>query len=59
MEVVLSERMFELIMAQWAGFGDRPEEIFPLLNDVNSEELSDEIDAAIRKTQLARNKRVV
>ena len=59
MEVVLSERMFELVMARWAGFGDRPGEIFPSLNDVDGKELSDELDAAIRRTRLVRSQKVV
>ena len=59
MEVVLSNRVFELIMAQWAGFGDNPGKIFPSLNNVSSEELSDEIDAVIRGTRLARSKKAV
>jgi len=57
MDVVLSDRVFEWLLVQWAGYGDKSAELFPSLGDAEHlDVLSEELDAALRNARLAQDK---
>jgi hypothetical protein len=54
MDEVVSGMLFEWLLASWAGFNENPEQIFPHLNNVNSEKMNEELVNLIKKSQLVR-----
>ena len=48
MSAELSVRVFEWLLASWAGHQEHPEEVFPALKDVNLDQLNHELSTAIR-----------
>ena len=59
MEITLSNQIFEWLLADWAGYGDNPHEVFPSLRHVDHERLADELDLAIRTAQLCQGKKAI
>ena len=51
MEATVDKHMFEWLLAYWAGYGDRAEEIFPALGGVDCELLLDELRGTLKQTQ--------
>jgi len=49
MNTEISSRIFELLLAAWAGHRDDPEKIFPSLKGENLQQLSDELDSVIQQ----------
>jgi len=43
MEMEISPVMFEWLLADWAGYSDRPEVVFPELGSVDRARLADEL----------------
>lgn len=48
MSTELSGRVFEWLLASWAGHRDHPEDLFPALKDANTNQLDKELSVAIR-----------
>jgi len=48
----ISNEVFEWLLAQWAGFGENPAELFPSLDGADFSDLQSELNLAIRKTRL-------
>ena len=51
----LSGTVFEWLLAEWAGFGDNPSEVFPSLNEAEPQELLGELNVAIQGAQTYRH----
>jgi hypothetical protein len=51
MEATLDKRMFEWLLAYWAGYGDRAEQLFPALGDADHELLFNELCGALKQAQ--------
>ena len=49
MEVELTNRIFEWLLAGWTGHRDDPGEVFPSLRDEDISELAMELDLAISR----------
>lgn len=45
MEIQISNRIFELLLAEWAGYGDRPEAIFQNWENQEQELIAAELSA--------------
>lgn len=48
MSAKLSGRVFEWLLASWAGHQEHPGEVFPDLQDANLSQLDHELETAIR-----------
>ena len=59
MEAMLSNQIFEWLLAEWAGFGDNPDELFPSLTNVDHKTIADELDQIIRLAQISQEKRAI
>ena len=59
MEVTLSNQIFEWLLAEWAGFGDNPHELFPSLLHVDHERMAVELDQAVRRAKLSQEKKAI
>jgi hypothetical protein len=46
-ESSLRNTVFEWLLADWAGYGENPAELFPSLQNVSYDELTDELVGAI------------
>ena len=51
MQVELSGKVFEWLLADWAGLSEMTNEVFPDLLDNNRKVLADELAYAIRQAQ--------
>jgi len=51
MEATLDKHIFEWLLAYWAGYGDRAEQLFPALSDVDHELLFNELRGALKQAQ--------
>ena len=49
MEIGLTNRLFEWLLAEWAGYGDNPAEFVPSLRGVSYDNLVDEFVATMQK----------
>ena len=49
MSTELSSQMFEWLLADWAGYREDPEVIFPSLKGENLQQLSDKLDMVIHQ----------
>ena len=48
MELELTNTLFEWLLAEWAGYGNNPAELFSSLRGVNRDHLADEFVTALR-----------
>ena len=55
MELEISPVMFEWLLADWAGYADRPEAVFPDLVGINRDSLADELESSLREKLLGRD----
>ena len=53
MKSKISSQVFEWLLAQWAGFGENPAEVFPSLRDADFTDLQVQLNNAIRYAQTA------
>ena len=53
MELELSNRLFEWLLADWAGHGANPVTLFPSLRGVNSAHLAEEFISAMQNAGLS------
>jgi len=51
MKSKISSQVFEWLLAQWAGFGENPAEVFPSLRDADLTDLQAQLNTAIRYAQ--------
>ena len=51
MSAELSGRVFEWLLASWAGHQEHPEEVFPELKDANLSQLDHELENAIHSAE--------
>jgi len=54
MKSKISSQVFEWLLAQWAGFGEDPAELFPSLRDADLADLQVQLDNAIRCAQTSK-----
>ena len=54
MEAELSGMVFEWLLADWAGYGNDPGNVFPSLRDIDPAVLNDELFRTIQEARLAR-----
>ena len=54
MELELTSEVFEWLLADWAGYGDDPGEVFPDLRNVDHTALKLELFQTIQKAQLTK-----
>ena len=54
MKSKISSQVFEWLLAQWAGFGENPAEVFPSLRDADLADLQVQLNNAIRYAQTAK-----
>ena len=54
MKSKISDRVFEWLLADWAGYGDNPAELFPSLRGVNYGSLADELASAMEDAGVSR-----
>ena len=54
MEVELTEKFFEWLLADCAGYGKVPGEVFPDLREIDSTDLADELVRSVQQAQLAK-----
>jgi hypothetical protein len=53
MEATLDKRIFEWLLAYWAGYGDKAEQLFPALGYVDHELLLEELRGTLKQAQKA------
>ena len=53
MKSKISSQVFEWLLAQWAGFGENPADLFPSLREADLTDLQDQLHNAIRCAQTA------
>ncbi|GEM_PF-1319803 len=51
MKSKISSQVFEWLLAQWAGFGDNPADLFPSLREADLTDLQAQLHNAIRSAQ--------
>ncbi len=51
MELQISERIFELLLAEWAGYGEYPEKVFSGWKNLDKKLIADELDAVLENVQ--------
>jgi hypothetical protein len=51
MKSKISSQVFEWLLAQWAGFGENPADVFPSLRDADLADLQAQLNNAIRYAQ--------
>ncbi len=54
MKSKISSQVFEWLLAQWAGFGENPAEVFPSLREADLADLQAQLNTAIRYAQTAK-----
>ena len=47
MDVEIRPKVFEWLLANWAGYSDNPAAIFPSLKDQNPKDLAGELDSLL------------
>ncbi len=50
MTTELSNRVFEWLLANWAGYGENPAELFPSLHDADYNALQEELASVLQAT---------
>lgn len=51
MAVELSDRVFQWLLAHWAGYGENPAELFPSLEGADCDALQKELTCALQGAQ--------